>query len=309
MIINTGQRTDIPAFYSEWFMNRIREGYVRVRNPYNRSQVTEYILNPDVVDILCFCTKNPKPMLEYLDELSRFRQYWFVTITPYGEDVEENVPPWEEVAEAVKSLSEVIGERAVGIRYDPVILTDRYTVDYHIESFKAITGKLAGYASSVVISFVDLYEKTKKNMPEAKRVPMSAQIELSKAFKAIADENNMVIRTCRENENLAEFGIDVAGCMTKEVLEEATGEYLDGTKGGNNILDCNCLLGNDIGEYNTCAHFCKYCYANYDKRAVVENMRRHDPSSPFLIGNSEDDDRIHKAVQKSFISGQMRMKI
>ena len=178
-----------------------------------------------------------------------------------------------------------------------------------ISVFRDMAEKLNGCVSSVVISFIDLYEKTKKNMPEARTVPMSTQIELSKAFKAIADANNMVIRTCRENENLAEYGIDVAGCMTKEVLEEATGEYLDGTKGGNNILNCNCLLGNDIGEYNTCAHFCKYCYANYDKRAVVENMRRHDPSSPFLIGNSEDDDRIHKAAQKSFISGQMRIKI
>ncbi len=309
VIINTGQRTDIPAFYPEWFINRIREGYVLVRNPYNYNQVTRYRLDPSVVDILCFCTKDPGPILKYLDEISAFRQYWFVTITPYGKDTEANVPPWQEVADSVARLSEKVGRGCVGWRYDPVFIDEKYTVGFHENIFGEMAEKLKDSCGSVTFSFIDLYEKTKKNMPEVKTVPSETQIRLAKAFKSIADENSMQIRSCRENEKLAMYGIDVAGCMTKQVLEEATGEFLDGTSGGNSILDCNCLLGHDIGQYNTCAHFCKYCYANYDRAAVRANMREHDPKSPFLIGGHDRDDRIHDAEQESYISGQMRMRI
>ena len=92
MIINTGMRTDIPAFYSQWFMNRIQAGYVLVRNPYRPDWITRYELSPDVVDCIAFCTKNPEPMLKHLDRLKNYHQYWFVTITPYGRDIEPNVP-------------------------------------------------------------------------------------------------------------------------------------------------------------------------------------------------------------------------
>lgn len=108
MIIQTGMRTDIPAFYSKWLLNRIREGFVCVRNPYNPSQVTRYSLSPEVVDLIAFCTKNPAPMLPYLDELKNYGQYWFVTITPYGRDIEPNVPAKEAVMRSFQQLSEVV---------------------------------------------------------------------------------------------------------------------------------------------------------------------------------------------------------
>ena len=113
MIINTGCRTDIPAFYSKWLMNRIREGFVLVRNPYNPLSVTKYSLSPDVVDCLAFCTKNPEPMLKYLDEIDKYKQYWFVTITPYGKDIEPNVPDKRQVIESFKKLSNHIGVNAI----------------------------------------------------------------------------------------------------------------------------------------------------------------------------------------------------
>ncbi len=122
MIINTGMRTDIPAFYSEWFMNRIREGYVLVRNPYRQDWITRYELNPDVVDCIAFCTKNPAPMLKHIDELQRFNQYWFVTITPYGKDVEPNVPPKEQVMQDFIALSKNVGVNCIGWRYDPIFI-------------------------------------------------------------------------------------------------------------------------------------------------------------------------------------------
>ena len=94
MIINTGQRTDIPAFYSKWFINRIREGFVLVRNPYNPKLVTKFKLNPNVVDVIGFCTKNPKPMFQYLDELKPFGQFWYISITGFdGLDIASVVHP------------------------------------------------------------------------------------------------------------------------------------------------------------------------------------------------------------------------
>lgn len=122
MIINTGLRTDIPAFFSEWFFNRIKEGYVLVRNPYSRNQLFKYRLTHDVVDCILFCTKNPKPMLERLDEISDFSQLWFVTITPYGKDIERNVPAYSKVIESFKELSDKLSPKQVTLRYDSIFI-------------------------------------------------------------------------------------------------------------------------------------------------------------------------------------------
>ena len=123
MIIDTGNRTDVPAFYSEWYMKRIREGYVMVRNPYSPEQVTRYRLDPEVVDALVFCSKNPGPMIKYLDELDRFRMFWYVTITPYGKSIEPNVPDKHKVIEDFKRISEHVGKHAMSWRYDPIFIS------------------------------------------------------------------------------------------------------------------------------------------------------------------------------------------
>ena len=136
MIIQTGMRTDIPAFYSKWFLNRIKEGYVCVRNPYNPKQVTKYSLSPEVVDLIAFCTKNPLPMLPFLDELKPYGQYWFVTITPYGRDIEPNVPDKETVMEGFKELSDVVGADSMGWRYDPIFIDKKHSVEWHISEFE-----------------------------------------------------------------------------------------------------------------------------------------------------------------------------
>ena len=172
MIINTGMRTDIPAFYSEWFMNRIREGYVLVRNPYRQDWITRYELDPEVVDCIAFCTKNPAPMLKYIDELKRFHQYWFVTITPYGKDVELNVPPKEQVMQNFITLSKAIGVNCVGWRYDPIFIDSTYTLERHLSDFETMCRTLSGYTEVCVISFIDIYEKVTRNFPQARTVNM-----------------------------------------------------------------------------------------------------------------------------------------
>ena len=198
MIIQTGMRTDIPAFYSEWLVNRIKEGYVLVRNPYNPVQVTKYRLSPEVVDLMAFCTKNPEPMLKYMDVLRPYGQYWFVTITPYGKDIEPNVPDKNKVMEDFKRLSDIVGVDSVGWRYDP-ILTDRiHTAQWHIAEFEKMASCLSGYTKTCVISFLDIYKKVERNFPEARTVTKKDRLWIGKEFIRIADRYGLTIRPCAE---------------------------------------------------------------------------------------------------------------
>ena len=307
MIINTGMRTDIPAYFSTWLINRIRDGYVLVRNPYYPEQVTKYLLSPDVVDILCFCTKNPAPMLPYMNELKEFRQFWFVTVTPYGKEIEPNVPDKRSVIESFQKLSSIVGKKSVSWRYDPIFISEKYSVDYHIRAFAKAASKLRNYTEQAVISFIDLYSKTRRNFPEAREVTKPERIEIGKAFAEIGKLNGFTVRTCFEGTELAPYGIDVSGCITQDMLENSLGITLDVPKKGTARPGCNCLLGNDIGAYNTCPHLCRYCYANYDKQAVIDNCKKHDPASPFLIGGHRPGDVITQAKQFSYISNQLSL--
>lgn len=301
MIINTGCRTDIPAFYSKWLMNRIREGYVMVRNPYNPSQVTKYSLSPEVVDCLAFCTKNPEPILKYLDKLDIYKQFWFVTITPYGKDIEPNVPDKEKVIDSFKKLSKHVGIDSIFWRYDPIFINNEFSVLKHIEAFEKFAKELKGYTKDCTISFLDLYEKVKRNAPDIKPPSKEEQIEIAKAFVKIGKENGMVIHGCCEGIFLSEYGVDCKGCMSQELVEKSIRENLNPPKRKNIREGCNCLMGNDIGAYDSCGHLCKYCYANSNKKLVRENMKRHIETSPFLIGEEEPGDKITEAKQKSWI--------
>ena len=300
MIINTGCRTDIPAFYSKWFMNRIKEGYVYVRNPYYMTQVTKLSLSPDVVDCLVFGTKNPEPMIKYLEELNKYKQLWYITITPYGKDIEPNVPEKKKVIESFKKISESIGINSVNWRYDPIFIGMGFNVEKHINCFEKMAKDLKGYTKNCTISFLDLYEKVKRNAPKIKPPTREEQIELAKAFYKIGKDNGIIIHSCCEKTFLADYGMDCKGCMTKEIVEASIGERLSAPKIKNVREDCNCLLGNDIGVYNSCNHLCIYCYANADRETVKKNIRMHNPNSPFLIGNLMPEDEIHETKQKSW---------
>ncbi len=307
MIINTGQRTDIPAFYSEWFANRLREGYVCVRNPYNPNQVSRYRLDPAVVDVIGFCTKNPAPMFPYMDLLKDYGQYWFVTITPYGRDIEPNVPDKHQLIEDFKTLSDLVGREAVGWRYDPVFLSDRYTEAYHIHAYEQIASALDGYTGTSVISFIDLYPKVRRNFPEAREVEREQRLRLGQTFIKIASAHGMTVKPCAEGDELAEFGADCSGCMRISDYEKAIGKRLHAPKRKGARAECACYLSCDIGAYNTCKHLCRYCYANAETETVMSQSRLHDPNSPFLIGNYKDDDQIHDVPQESWIDGQMTL--
>ena len=308
MILNTGCRTDIPAYYSNWFYNRVKEGYVLTRNPYRPEQVLKYRLDPSVVDVLCFCTKNPQPMLLRLSELSRFRQFWFVTLTPYGKEIEPNVPNKKAVLESIRQLSTVVGAKAAGWRYDPVFITEKYSVAYHLQAFEKIAAALQNNVNSCVVSFLDLYEKTRRNFPAARAVTEQEQRYMIEWFAKIGAKYGIPIRACCENAALAQYDVDVSGCMTKEVLEAATGCRLAVPKRKKSPrTQCNCLLGADIGMYNTCPHGCVYCYANYDRKTVEQNVKQHNPDSPFLIGGFREGDKIVEVRQESYIDRQLTL--
>lgn len=306
LIIHTGNRTDIPAFYSKWFVNRLKAGFVLVRNPYNPQAVTRFKLSPEVVDLIAFCTKNPSPMLPYMDLLKPFGQYWFVTITPYGKDIEPNVPAKEIVMEDFKKLSDIVGVDCIGWRYDPILVDEKHSVEWHLKEFEQMAKTLAGYTKTCVISFIDIYKKVERNFPEVKEVSFKDRILLGKECIRIAGENGMIIKPCAEGTELSEYGADCSGCMTAQTFETALHTHLKIPKGTGTQRKgaCACILGSDIGSYDTCGHLCKYCYANSNIQLVKENMKKHNPDSPLLLGELMEGDIIREAEQYSWIDGQ-----
>lgn len=308
MILNTGQRTDIPAYYSEWFYNRVSDGYVMVRNPFNHHQVTKYILSPDVVDIICFCTKNPTPMLARINEINNFNQFWFVTITPYDQSIEPNVPNKRSVINSFKQLSKIVGVNCVSWRYDPILIDSKYTIEFHLKSFEAMCKKLCGYTKTCTISYIDLYQKTRRNFPTARGVTDEEQILLTKELVKIANKYNIELYGCSEDSKLSQYGLNVSGCMNQNVIETALGYKINvPNKNYQTRKTCSCLLGSDIGSYNTCLHACKYCYANYDMEEVYQSNKLHDVDSPLLIGNLEAKDRITESEQILYKQNQLSL--
>lgn len=307
MILQTGFRTDIPGFYSTWFANRLRAGFVLVRNPYDPQSVTRYAINPDVVDLIGFCTKNPAPMLPRMELLRPYGQYWFVTITPYGPEIEPHVPPKAQVLQDFITLSKIVGPDCIAWRYDPIFLSDTYTAARHIAEFEQMASVLSGYTRTCVISFIDLYEKVRRNFPQVKSVPLTERETLGKAFVEIGKKYGMMIRPCAEGTALARYGADCSGCMTQRTFEAALHRPLRLPPQKPARKECACCLTADIGAYNTCGHGCLYCYANASRVTVAQNMRMHDPASPFLVGHSQPSDVIHEAKQESWLVDQISM--
>ncbi|MBQ6779943.1 MAG: DUF1848 domain-containing protein [Treponema sp.] len=308
MLLFASGRTDIPAFYAEWLMNRLRAGFVDVRNPYYGQQVTRYKLTPDVTDCFVFCTKNPAPMLPYLDELRSFGfgLYFFVTITPYGKDIEPNVPEKSAVIDATIELSERLGKERVCWRYDPIFVDQTYSVSFHIREFRKMAEALRGATDRCIISFIDLYEKTKKNFPGVEEVSLSDQQFLAQAFSRVGEETEIRIETCAEKADLSAYGVEAGACVSRHWIERATGFSLVSPLPRQNLRQhCGCIATHDIGAYNSCPHLCRYCYANYDAALVRKNFARHNPKSSFLLGEAAESDEVHEAKQVSLRDRQL----
>lgn len=306
MLINTGSRTDIPAFFHKWFLNRVEEGFVYSKNPYN-NQIYKYNINPKTVDCMCFCSKNPKSLVNKIDRLSEYNQFWFMTINPYEKDVEVNVPDYKRVIKTFKKLSNYIGPNCLEWRYDPIFITEKYDLEFHIEKFSQIASELSDYTNYCTISFIDLYKKVVRNFPQARGVEIEEQLIIGENFSKIAADCNIQIKTCLEGTLLDQFGCDSSGCMTQKVIERAIGNNLKIPKGKYKNRECNCIFGRDIGAYNTCMHGCKYCYANSNMKLVKRNQKLHNPDSPLLLGEVKESDVVKEISEPSYIDSQQTL--
>jgi len=287
MILNVSGRTDIVAFYSEWFMNRYREGFVDVRNPFNDKLVSRIYF--DNVDIILFCTKNPIPIINYLKEIDK-KILFHITLTPYKNDIEPNVPSKKEIIAAVKKISNILGIDNIYVRYDPIFINDKYTVEYHKKAFEKMCSLLSGYVKHIIVSFIDDYKNVRKNnrVLNYREFSENDYREIGISFSKCASKYNMTVQTCFEERNLTEYGFIKEECLSHTLAYKITGKaYKKWTARG-----CNCVEMVDIGVYNTCRHFCKYCYANYDEEKVNENFTKHNKNSSLLVGNLEDNDII-----------------
>lgn len=295
MILNVSGRCDIVAFYSDWFMRRYREGYVDVRNPFNPKLISR--ISFENVDLILFCTKNPIPILNKIKEIDK-PILFHVTITPYKEDIEPNVKDKSKIIGAVKVLSNILGKDRLTIRYDPVFLNDKYTLDYHVKAFDRLCFLLDGYVSKILISFIDDYKNVRKNGDVLKYQEFTENDYkvIGKSFSKIAKEHGMVVHTCFEDRNLVEYGFVKDECLSHELAFKLTGKtYKSWT--ARKEKKCNCVQMVDIGVYNSCKHFCKYCYANYDEDKVISNFNNHFDDSSLLVGKIEEDDVIKERLK------------
>lgn len=301
MIINTGARTDTVQYYTEWLLNRFSEGYVLSRNPLFPNKVTRYELTPDKVDCVVFCSKNYKPILPRLHEITdRFNTYFHYTITAYGKDIEPGVPDIEESMKTLILLSNQVGRQRVSWRYDPVLLTPKYTIQRHLETFEHMAQTLSPYIDRCIFSFVEMYKKLESNMPELITLSDWDKDALAHGLGSIAQKYGIFIQTCGTNGDFTRYGIHASGCMTLDILGKANNVTFKNLKHKGTRQGCDCIESRDIGAYDTCMNGCKYCYANKTPKKAFENYQYHDKLSPLLLGNIKPDDTIIQGAQKSF---------
>lgn len=299
MIISASRRTDILAFYSDWFINRMREGFLLTRNPFNAHQIKRVSLKPEDVDVLVFWTRNPSKLMHFLPEMNSqgYRYYFQYTITGYPRTVEKSVPNPRLAIETFIELSQKIGSDRVVWRYDPILLSNQLPLDEHKRLFSKIAGMLAGKTSRVVISFADFYKKTEKNLKQVDGLICSditqqqdQLLELSAYIAKVAAVHDMDVRSCAEAVDITSVGIPHGKCIDDALIKDVFGLNLDGKKDSSQREECGCIKSIDIGVYNTCLHGCSYCYATFNHDTVIKNQQKHDPTSPFLLGGTEGID-------------------
>ena len=301
MILNTGGRTDTVQYYTDWLLRRFQEGYVLTRNPLFPNKLNRYELTPDKVDCVVFCSKNYRPILPRLREITdRFPTYFHYTITAYGRDIEPGVPSIQESMDTLAELSRLVGRQRVAWRYDPVLLTEAYTVDRHLETFEQMASLLAPHIDRCIFSFVEMYKKLETNMPELIPLTEEDRDNLARGMGAIATKYGIHLQTCGTNGDYSRYGIHASGCMTLDILGAANGISFKALKHKGMRQGCHCIESRDIGAYDTCLNGCKYCYANKRPQKARENYRYHDPFSPLLLGHVRPQDTITQGAQRSF---------
>jgi hypothetical protein len=302
MILSVSRRTDIPSYYSDWFYNRIKEGFVLVRNPMNIHQVSKIQISPEVVDCIVFWTKNPLPMLARLGELKEYPYYFQFTLNSYGQDVEEHVPfKGIQGVETFKRLSDQIGRQRVIWRYDPILLNEKYNIEYHLYYFEKLAANLHEYTEKCTISFIDFYRNINANVRNLELHVIGAEEKRALAAKLIEIANfyHLKMDTCAEDIELSNLGMQHARCIDAQLIEKILGGKMKVEKDRNQRLVCGCVESVDIGMYNTCVNGCRYCYANHSRKTAEKNFKQHDKQAPLLCGIVTGSDIVKVRAMKS----------
>jgi hypothetical protein len=298
MIISASRRTDIPAYYSQWFLNRLKAGYVITRNPMNPKQVSRISLSPEAVDCIVFWTKDPMPMMDKLPEIDSmgYSYYFQFTLTPYGRDIERNLREKREILRTFQQLSGLLGKERIVWRYDPIVMNASLTIPYHLQHFERMCGVLSGYTSQCTISFVDLYSKLSKIIKKniIREIGTEEMLEIAERFSSIAQRYGIELRSCSEKLDLSQFNILPAACIDKTKVEEVCGHPITWSRDRNQRPGCGCMKSVDIGVYNTCRNGCIYCYANHSDASIEKNCKRHDSKSDILIGTISYEESMKK---------------
>lgn len=295
MIISASRRTDIPTFYSEWFMNRIKEGFCYTVNPNNPKMVRRIELKPSMVEAFIFWTKNPRPMFSKLPHLDDFGfSYVFLfTLNNYPKYLEPNIPDLENRIDSFKYLASKLGPERVIWRYDPIILTSSITAEFHISNFQYLCSRLQGFTSRIIVSFLDSYQfvpnRIKASIPLGDELYEFSEMidivyQISEQLSQIASIYNMEIYSCAEIFELNNAGILPGACIDGLYLTKIFGRPFSTKKDKGQRPECNCVISTDIGQYNTCRHRCTYCYANRSDKILMENMCKYDVNAPCIIG-------------------------
>ena len=307
MIISASRRTDIPAFYSDWFFNRIKERYVLVPNPYNSKMISRISLDPAIVDCIVFWSKNPAPMLEKLKEYNYYFQF---TLNPYGPEIENHLPIISKRIDTFKRLSDRIGKEKVIWRYDPVLTNETYTPGFHKEKFAEIAYELKEHTEKCMLGFIDHYQHIRTAVSRFNIQPLlKADIEeMAASFKKTVDTCSIQLDTCTVKVDLTHLGIPGGLCIDNQLVERIAGYPISARKDKNQRDICRCAESIDIGIYESCLNGCIYCYAikgNYN--TVKYNLNKHDKNSPMLVGELQEDNIVKERLVKSLRNDQFSL--
>ncbi|TAN62459.1 DUF1848 domain-containing protein [bacterium] len=294
-IISVSRRTDIPAFYAEWFMSRIRAGYCSVVNPFNANQVSYVGLKPNDVIGFVFWTRNPQPLLKYLPELdkNRYKYYFQYTLIGYPREIDPKCPPVDSAVKTFKELSRLIGKEKVIWRYDPILLSNKTSYQWHTKQVDSLMKTLSGYTERLVISFIDPYRKTKIRMDKETSdsfelfpnvYDVQTYNKIAEHMGSEAKKYGLEVQSCAEGVDLNKYGISHGKCIDDELFSRIIRAPLLLKKDPSQRETCGCVMSKDIGVNNTCLFGCKYCYATSSIKSAQDNHRKHDMKSPSLIG-------------------------
>ncbi|MDR2442760.1 MAG: DUF1848 domain-containing protein [Deltaproteobacteria bacterium] len=281
MIISCSRRTDIPALYTDWLIERLRQGFVLTPDRFRPGRLYKIDLTRDKLECLILWTKNPIPILKKLDILSQYVQnfYFQYTVTSYETDYEKNLPCLDRRLSAFQDLSRKIGPERLIWRYDPIIIDTIYTLKWHEQKFSYLARELSKFTHKCVISFVDSYRHFK-----APTISPDDQMSLALVLALKAKENGLKITACAEPIDFTRAGVHPASCVDRNLIEQLTKKTIPGKKDPGQRRECRCVESRDIGVYNSCIQGCVYCYATTNRARAQANYLSHDPFSPTLIG-------------------------